>query len=157
MAQLTLMRTPSETALVQAFEAAKASLPGDVELRAQAFEVFNRNGLPHRRVEEFKYTDLRALMREIAPFAATPSATDSAKALARGKRVCRCRRLQVCFVNGHLVRETVESMRFPKASRSYRWRKRSPPATNGSPASAPWPGRKTIRSTSSTRPSWPMA
>ena len=114
MAQLTLMRTPSETALVQAFEAAKASLPGDVESRAQAFEIFNRNGLPHRRVEEFKYTDLRALMREIAPFAATPSATDSAKALAEASAFADVDALQVCFVNGHLVRETVRFDALPE-------------------------------------------
>ena len=33
-----------------------------------------RSGLPHRRVEEWKYTDLRALMREAKPLAAPPDA-----------------------------------------------------------------------------------
>ena len=69
MSAITLMKTPAETALAQAFESAKARLPGDVESRARAFEIFNRNGLPHRRVEEFKYTDLRALMQVAAPAA----------------------------------------------------------------------------------------
>jgi len=73
MAEVTLMRTPAETELAQAFEAAKATLPGDVESRARAFELFTKNGLPHRRVEEFKYTDLRTFMRDVAPFAAAPS------------------------------------------------------------------------------------
>ena len=68
MAELTLMRTPTETALVQAFDAAKATLPGDVDRAPRLSKLFNRNGLPHRRVEDFKYTDLRALMREVAPF-----------------------------------------------------------------------------------------
>ena len=74
MADVTLMKTPAETALVQAFESAKTLLPGNVESRAQAFELFTQRGLPHRRVEEFKYTDLRAAMREAAPFAEKPSA-----------------------------------------------------------------------------------
>ena len=71
-------------------------------------------GLPHRRVEEFKYTDLRALMREIAPFAATPSATESAKALAKASAFADVDALQVCFVNGHLVRETVRFDALPE-------------------------------------------
>jgi Fe-S cluster assembly protein SufD len=83
MADVTLMKTPAETALVQAFESAKTLLPGNVESRSQAFELFTQRGLPHRRVEEFKYTDLRAVLREIAPFASVPSA-DEAKAPASG-------------------------------------------------------------------------
>ncbi|KAB0269556.1 Fe-S cluster assembly protein SufD [Microvirga brassicacearum] len=114
MAQLTLMRTPTETALVQAFDAAKATLPGDVESRAKAFEIFNRNGLPHRRVEEFKYTDLRALMREIAPFAVKPSASDAAAALAKTTAFAGTEALDVPFVNGHFVRDAVKFDALPE-------------------------------------------
>src|SRR4051812_8646009 len=85
MAHVTLMRTPAETALVQAFETAKTTLPGNVESRAQAFEDFNRNGLPHRRVEEFKYTDLRAMLREAAPFAVKSSPEAAKAALQNAK------------------------------------------------------------------------
>ena len=63
MAAVTLMRTPAETALAQAFEAAKQKLPGDRDGRVKAFSDFIEVGLPHRRVEAFKYTDLRAAMR----------------------------------------------------------------------------------------------
>jgi Fe-S cluster assembly protein SufD len=114
MAQLTLMRTPTETALVQAFDAAKATLPGDVESRAQAFEIFNRNGLPHRRVEEFKYTDLRALMREIAPFAAQPSTAEAAAALAKTSAFGKVDALEVPFVNGHFARGAVKLDALPE-------------------------------------------
>jgi Fe-S cluster assembly protein SufD len=104
MADVTLMKTPAETALAQAFESAKTLLPGNVESRAQAFELFTQRGLPHRRVEEFKYTDLRALLREIAPFAPIPAAAEAKAALANAKALAGIEALQVPFVNGHLVR-----------------------------------------------------
>jgi Fe-S cluster assembly protein SufD len=107
MAEVTLMKTPAETALVQAFEAAKATLPGDVESRAQAFELFNRNGLPHRRVEEFKYTDLRALMREVAPFAAKPSIAEAKAALLGARAFSSIDAVRIPFVNGHLIESAV--------------------------------------------------
>ncbi|MFD0463428.1 hypothetical protein ACFQY9_17850 [Microvirga aerilata] len=75
MADVTLMKTPAETALAQAFESAKTLLPGNVESRSQAFELFTQRGLPHRRVEEFKYTDLRAVLRDIAPLPRLPRRT----------------------------------------------------------------------------------
>jgi Fe-S cluster assembly protein SufD len=62
----------------------RARLPGTgkvAEARAQAFAAFERQGLPHRRVEEWKYTDLRAMMREVLPLAGAPDAA----ALARAK------------------------------------------------------------------------
>ena len=33
------------------------------DIRAGAFDAFMAQGLPHRRIEEWKYTDLRALDR----------------------------------------------------------------------------------------------
>jgi Fe-S cluster assembly protein SufD len=52
-------------------------LPGSgkvAEARRHALETFERAGLPHRRLEEWKYTDLRALMREVLPPAPRPDA-----------------------------------------------------------------------------------
>lgn len=66
------------------FSASRDRLPGAgkvAEIRRLAFEAFERAGLPHRRVEEWKYTDLRALMRELRPLAAKPDAS----ALGRAK------------------------------------------------------------------------
>ena len=65
---------PAETRLAETFEAARAGLPGDAAAREEAFRLFAERGLPHRRVEDFKYTDLRAAVREAAPFADRPSA-----------------------------------------------------------------------------------
>ena len=66
MADIHPMKTAAETALAEAFALAREELPGghDIrELRDAAFESFRAAGLPHRRVEEWKYRDLRALMR----------------------------------------------------------------------------------------------
>ena len=77
MASLTVLRNPAEEAIISRFPAAKANLPGDAAvaaLRERAFTTLRDKGLPHRRVEQYKYTDLRALMREAAPVAAEPEA-----------------------------------------------------------------------------------
>jgi hypothetical protein len=64
MADITVMRTPAETGIAQLFDRLKGSLPGDPSARESAIAGFAERGLPHRRIEEFKYTDLRAFMRE---------------------------------------------------------------------------------------------
>jgi Fe-S cluster assembly protein SufD len=66
-----------------AFAAVRDRLPGAgqvIEKRRQAFEAFERAGLPHRRIEDWKYTDLRALMREVLPLAAAPDSSALARA-----------------------------------------------------------------------------
>jgi Fe-S cluster assembly protein SufD len=114
MAEIKLMKTPAETGLAQAYETVKTTLPGDAQSRAQAFELFTKNGLPHRRVEEFKYTDLRALMREAAPFAGTPSADEAKAALRDTKALSGVKAIQVPFVNGHFVRDAVDLSGLPE-------------------------------------------
>ncbi|MEO1794477.1 MAG: Fe-S cluster assembly protein SufD, partial [Pseudomonadota bacterium] len=62
---IAVAKTEAEKTLGERFEASVASLPGgdDVAtLRKNAFGVFAALGLPSRRVEEWKYTDLRARM-----------------------------------------------------------------------------------------------
>ena len=57
------------------FAAARGRLPGGAAaatLRQAAFDDFQMRGLPTRRVEEWKYTDLRVLLRDVAPLAAAP-------------------------------------------------------------------------------------
>ena len=68
-AEIHPIKTVAETALAANFAVAKRALPGAAviaALREDAFARFESDGLPHRRVEEWKYTDLRALMREAA-------------------------------------------------------------------------------------------
>ncbi|MGE5163069.1 MAG: Fe-S cluster assembly protein SufD [Sphingobacteriales bacterium] len=100
------IKTPAELALSTAYAAARAKLPGKgaiVELREAAFERFDAAGLPHRRVEEWKYTDLRALMRDLYPLAGPPDAAAQARAQNAGKLLAGvdCRRL--VFVDGTFV------------------------------------------------------
>ena len=66
-AEVRTIKTTAEQALARAFAAARGTLPGKgavAALREEAFQRFDAHGLPHRRVEEWKYTDLRALMRD---------------------------------------------------------------------------------------------
>jgi Fe-S cluster assembly protein SufD len=60
--------------LSDSFAIARDRLPGAAEARRTAFEAYERTGLPNRRIEDWKYTDLRALMREVLPLAPAPDA-----------------------------------------------------------------------------------
>jgi Fe-S cluster assembly protein SufD len=113
MGAVTLMRTPAETALVQAFEAAKGKLPGDQSGRVKAFSDFIEVGLPHRRVEAFKYTDLRAAMREAAPFAERPSADEAGAALAVPGAFGHIEAIRIALLNGHVVPEASDLAGLP--------------------------------------------
>ena len=76
-------KTEAGPALGEAFAVARDRLPGTgklAEQRQQAFEIYQRAGLPHRRIEDWKYTDLRVLMREVLPPAAAPDAAALARA-----------------------------------------------------------------------------
>src|ERR1700733_5404500 len=74
---LALAKTETGRALGEPFAVARARLPGAgtiADTRQKAFEAYERAGLPHRRIEDWKYTDLRVLMREVLPLAAAPDA-----------------------------------------------------------------------------------
>lgn len=75
MSAVTRMRTPAETALIERFAAEKATLPGAAEARAAAFARFEKAGLPSKRVESYHYTDLRNLMRVLAPHVSGPESS----------------------------------------------------------------------------------
>jgi Fe-S cluster assembly protein SufD len=104
MADVTLMKTAAEQQLTAEWEGARGRLPGPAALRAAAFERFAATGLPHRRVEEWKYTDLRTLMRDAKPLAGAPDAAAKARAKQAGLLGdFECRRL--VFVDGAFVPE----------------------------------------------------
>ena len=105
MAELTLMKNAAEQQLAAEWAAAKAKLPGAAPLREAAFRRFTVTGLPHRRVEEWKYTDLRALMRDAKPLASPPDAAAKARARDAGALLSDvdCRRL--VFVDGAFAPE----------------------------------------------------
>lgn len=63
-------KTKAEQALSQSFEAVAGKLPGGRDVaaaRKAAIGVFAARGLPHRRIEEWKYTDLRVALKEALP------------------------------------------------------------------------------------------
>jgi Fe-S cluster assembly protein SufD len=100
--QPTRIQTKAEEALASHFAALPADDPMH-EIRATAFDAFLSKGLPHRRVEEWKYTDLRGLMRE-APAPAEPAEPDAATvALEGADTFASIDRAQIVFVNGHFV------------------------------------------------------
>ena len=108
MADVTAMKTPAEQALSAAFTAARAKLPGQgpvASLREDAFKRFDARGLPHRRVEEWKYTDLRALMREANPLAPPPDAAAKARAKEAGNILAGLDVRKLVFVDGAFVPE----------------------------------------------------
>jgi Fe-S cluster assembly protein SufD len=77
MMNLVLPKTETGRPLSDVFAVARDRLPGTgkiADARRRAFEAYERAGLPHRRIEDWKYTDLRVLMREVLPSAATPDA-----------------------------------------------------------------------------------
>ena len=70
-------KTETGRALGDAFAVVRDRLPGKGKIadqRREAFDAYERLGLPHRRIEDWKYTDLRALMREVLPLAPAPDA-----------------------------------------------------------------------------------
>jgi len=107
-AEVRSMKTGAELALAQTFAAAKEKLPGGpniAALREAAFRRFDAQGLPHRRVEEWKYTDLRALMRDAKPLANPPDAEAKARAKMAATPLAWVDGRRVVFVDGAFVAE----------------------------------------------------
>ena len=107
-AEVRPIRTAAETALAVNFAAAKASLPGAngvAALREEAFRRFEAGGLPSRRIEEWKYTDLRALMREAKPLAPLPDAAARRWAAESAALLASIDARRIVFVDGSFVPE----------------------------------------------------
>lgn len=100
-----ILRTPAEAALIERFAEATAMLPGTSavgRLREQAFTAFEHHGLPHRRVEAWKYSDLRARLKSAVPLAVQPDAKEAAAALDQAVDVFGpIDRFRLVSVDGH--------------------------------------------------------
>jgi Fe-S cluster assembly protein SufD len=114
MAELTLMKNAAEQQLAAEWLAAKGRLPGAAPLRAAAFERFAAKGLPHRRVEEWKYTDLRALMRDAKPLAGAPDAAAKTRAKEVGSILADIDSRKLVFVDGAFVPELSDLTKLEK-------------------------------------------
>jgi Fe-S cluster assembly protein SufD len=110
-AEFTRVRTAAETMLAAEFTARKqalAAVPAIVREREREFARFERAGLPHRRVEQWKYTDLRALMREAKPLAPAPGAEAIERAKGAGAVLSGVPAHRLVFVDGTFVPELSE-------------------------------------------------
>ena len=102
---VAVMKTKAEQAISESFEVASAKLPGSAAVqarRALAIGAFSGLGLPHRRIEEWKYTDLRANLKEVLPAAVedkTPL-TIAELIVALGP-LAHVDAHRIVFVNGH--------------------------------------------------------
>ena len=89
MARVAVEPLDIETGLVDDHAAAAKVLPGAAHqssARSKAIEAFAVEGLPNRRLEEYRYFDLRQMLAKAGPLAVTPAAssvdtTDSATGL----------------------------------------------------------------------------
>ncbi|MFG1346278.1 Fe-S cluster assembly protein SufD [Xanthobacter autotrophicus DSM 431] len=102
------MKTSAELALADTFAAVRAALPGGPDVaarRSAAFDTFADAGLPHRRVESWKYTDLRALLRDAKPLASPPDADAKARAGAAGALLAGLGARRLFVLNGTFVPE----------------------------------------------------
>ncbi|MFO1124267.1 MAG: Fe-S cluster assembly protein SufD [Methylocystis sp.] len=94
--------TDAEVRLAEIFAAQRAGAPQLATLRSAAFDAFSRTGLPNRHDEAWRYTDLRALLRDVKPLAAPPeeSATRSMRDAAALPGVAARR---IVFVDGYFI------------------------------------------------------
>ena len=110
------LKTAAEQGIAANFAAAQARLPGGAEvvrLRERAFQSFAETGLPHRRIEEWKYTDLRSLLREAVPLAGPADASVYA-ALRQSDPLGDAKLRRLVFVNGQFAPEISELGNFEK-------------------------------------------
>ena len=102
-------RTKAEQAYLDLFEAAENALPGAREsfvagLRANAIGTYGRLGLPHRRVEAWKYTDLRTRLTDVNPLGKGEGVAVSGAALseALGAELANLPAYRLVVVEGDL-------------------------------------------------------
>lgn len=101
-------RTLAEEALSQAYTAARLTLPGDGAVQAKRdawFKKFEAGGLPHRRLEQWKYTDLRAFMHDAKPLASPPDAAAKDSAAKAGAAFSTTNARRLVFAGGSFVPE----------------------------------------------------
>ena len=106
-AEVRPIRTAAEQALAEAFAAQATARAGDplASRREAAFRRFAAEGLPHRRIEDWKYTDLRALMREAKSLAGPPDGAGIARAKNAGRLARGLEARRIVLVDGAFVPE----------------------------------------------------
>lgn len=103
-AEPTILKTDTEQALAELYRGVREGLPGlpaVLARRDERFAEFEGVGLPHRRVEEWKYTDLRAKMRAANPTAEKPSVAAVEHALAASPTFTGLDRFRLVIADGY--------------------------------------------------------
>ncbi|WP_375785081.1 Fe-S cluster assembly protein SufD [Bradyrhizobium sp. Pha-3] len=98
-----LAKAGAAGAMGNVFAAAHGRLPGTgpvAHIRTRAFEAYERVGLPHRRTEAWKYTDLRALIGEVLPLAPRPDAAALLRAQASTEQRAADQAVKLVLVDG---------------------------------------------------------
>jgi Fe-S cluster assembly protein SufD len=109
---IAVMRTEAEDQLARQFAKVGSDLPGKgwvPAARKDAITRFGGAGLPHRRIEEWKYTDLRAAIKSaFAPAGASARKVDSALlAEALGPDMAALDCIRLVLLNGRFVASAV--------------------------------------------------
>jgi Fe-S cluster assembly protein SufD len=115
-AEITPIRTAAEAGLADAFAALRGRLPAGPVLarREAAFRRFEAQGLPHRRIEEWKYTDLRALMRDAKPLAGPPDSAAKARVAGQTSMFAAVVPRRIVFVDGCFAPELSDLTRLDR-------------------------------------------
>ncbi len=107
-AEIRFAKTAAEIGLADLFAAARPNLPGGNEigaLRLDAFDRFAAAGLPHARLEAWKYTDLRRLVRDVKPLAPRPDSAARSRAGSAGAAFSGLGLRRLLIVDGAFVPE----------------------------------------------------
>ena len=113
-----IAKTKAETGLVESFGRVKGNLPGTPAigaLREAAIGRFAGLGLPHRRIEEWKYTDLRAALKEALPLARLDKDAFREAMLAEvlGPQLADLACIQLVFVDGEFLKAEMPASAAP--------------------------------------------
>jgi len=118
---VAVSRSEAEEQLSRQFATVASSLPGGdwvPAARSKAMKLFDRSGLPHRRIEEWKYTDLRAVLRSAFPRAGeSRHALDGSKLVeALGAEFAGLACIRLVLVNGRFVKSFIPAGSEPGTS-----------------------------------------
>jgi Fe-S cluster assembly protein SufD len=101
---VALTKTKVEQALSHSFEAVAAKLPGGrvvADARKAAIGAFAALGLPHRRIEQWKYTDLRSALKDaLAPAVGGTAEASAAEIDAALEELATLDAYRMVFVDG---------------------------------------------------------
>lgn len=105
------IRTSAETDLVEQFGSLRNTLAGGADiskLREKAFDAFNSIGLPHRRIEAWHYTDLKAGWKGVLPIAGPGDGLTDVNAVSSGLAS-----IKIVLVNGCLDKQNSDLASLP--------------------------------------------